>query len=204
MLRRELGLGQGTKIIGMVAYMYAPKRYLGQRRGLKGHEDFIDAAAFCLQQTSDILFVVVGGPWNGAVKYERRIREYAAKRCADRVIFLGTRNDVADLYPDFDVVVHPSHSENVGGAVESLLLGVPTIATRVGGFPDLVHDGKTGWLIPPRDPKYLAETIERVLADPTALEKAEHGKNLAHQLFDVKRTAAEVRSIYDNIVGQVK
>lgn len=60
-LRRELGLGQGTKIIGMVAYMYAPKRYLGQRRGLKGHEDLIDAVALCLRHIPDMVCVIVGG-----------------------------------------------------------------------------------------------------------------------------------------------
>jgi glycosyltransferase involved in cell wall biosynthesis len=148
-LRRELRVGPDTKLIGMVAYMYAPKRYLGQRRGIKGHEDLIDAVALCLKEQKDILCVFIGGAWNGADRYEGRVREYAKKRLGGRAIFLGTRNDVAELYPDLDVVVHPSHSENVGGARESLLLAVPTIATNVGGFPDLVKPGETGWLEPP-------------------------------------------------------
>ena len=50
---------------------------------------------------------VAGGAWNEAYAYERRVRAYARRRCGDRVIFLGTRSDIADLYADFDVVCHP-------------------------------------------------------------------------------------------------
>ncbi len=204
-LRKELGISERTSIIGMVAYMYPPKRYLGQRRGLKGHEDLIDAVALCLRHIPDMVCVIVGGAWNNAMVYEQRVREYGAKKCGDRVIFLGTRNDVADLYPDFDVAVHPSHSENVGGAVESLLKTVPTIATNVGGFPDLIKHDKTGWLVPSANPKQLAETIIKVLKDPTrAKEVAERGQALAMHLFDVKRCAREITDIYCTILSRDK
>lgn len=203
-LRKELELSAECKIIGMVAYMYAPKRYLGQERGLKGHEDLIDAFKICLEREPHIRCVIVGGAWNNAATYEQQVREYAEKKCGDRVIFLGTRHDVPDLYPDFDVAVHPSHSENVGGAAESLLLGVPTIATRLGGFPDLVRDGATGWLVPAKDPPTLARAILDVLSNPSeAYNRAKAGQNLARDLFDVKRTAGEIKVIYEKIVGQV-
>ena len=202
-LREELKLGPECKIVGMVAFMYAPKRYLGQKRGLKGHEDLIDAFKICLDKNPDLRCVMVGGAWNNATGYEAAVREYARSRCGDKVIFLGTRSDVADLYADFDVAVHPSHSENVGGAVESLLLGVPTIATRVGGFPDLVQDGKTGWLVPPKDPKALSVAIESALADPIgARAKTLAGQQRARELFDVRRTAKEVKDIYEQILGR--
>src|SRR5690606_31044154 len=110
--------------------------------------------------------VFVGGAWNKAYSYEKQIREYAERKGGDRFVFLGTRNDVLELYPDFDVAVHPSHSENLGGAVESLLLKVPTIATNVGGFPDIVIDGETGWLVPPGRPDKLAEKILVTLDNP--------------------------------------
>jgi len=203
-LRGELGLGPDCKIIGMVAFMYAPKRFLGQTRGLKGHEDLIDAFSICLEKDPDMRCVMAGGAWNNATGYETEVRDYARKRCGDKVIFLGTRNDVADIYADFDVAVHPSHSENVGGAVESLLLGVPTIATRVGGFPDLVQDGKTGWLVPPKDPQALAAAIQNALNDQNdAKSKARSGQKLARILFDVRKTAKEVKNIYEQILGRM-
>ena len=202
-LRRELGLAADTRIVGMVAFIYAPKRYLGQSRGLKGHEDLFDAFAVCAQKDPSLRCVVVGGAWNGAVGYERRVKEYARDTCGDRVIFLGTRRDVPDLYPDFDVVCCPSHSENVGGAAESLMLAVPTISSDVGGFPDLVIPGETGWLVPARDPPKLAAAIQEALADPqTARERARRGQELARHLFDVRRCAKEVRAAYGQILGR--
>ena len=199
-LRAELGLSSETKVIGMVAYMYAPKRYLGQRRGLKGHEDLIDALGLCFQRDPNLVAVFVGAAWNGATSYEEQVKEYARQRVGDRAIFLGTRSDVSEIYPDFDVVVHPSHSENVGGAAESLILGVPTIATDVGGFPDLIKPGGTGWLVPPKDPEALASAIGDALADPVrAQQMADEGALLARQLMDVRNNARDVLNAYERM-----
>ncbi len=199
-LRTELGLNSETKIVGMVAYMYAPKRYLGQHRGLKGHEDLIDALELCVRRDLNVVAVFVGGAWNGATEYEEKVKAYARQRVGERAIFLGTRSDVPDLYPDFDVVVHPSHSENVGGAAESLILGVPTIATNVGGFPDLVQPGVTGWLVPPKDPDALASAIGDSLANPIrAQQMADDGAVLARQLMDVRNNARDVLAAYEQI-----
>ncbi|NTU73621.1 glycosyltransferase family 4 protein [Candidatus Roizmanbacteria bacterium] len=202
-LRKELGVDYRTKIIGMVAFMYAPKAYLGQRRGLKGHEDLIDAVAICKQKFPDLLCVIIGGAWNNKKSYEDQVRRYAATKCGDKVIFLGTRHDVPDLYPDIDVAVHPSHSENVGGAVESLMNAIPTIASNVGGFPDLVRPGDTGWLVPPKSPEILADAIMEVLNNSDhARCLARRGQVLANNLFDVRRTATEVADIYEKICSR--
>lgn len=203
-LRKELGLESECKIVGMVAYMYAPKRYLGQTRGLKGHEDLIDAVKICLERDPQMRCVIVGGAWNNATSYEESLRDYARRQCGDRVIFLGTRHDVPNIYADIDVAVHPSHSENVGGAVESCLLGVPTIATEVGGFPDLICDGITGWLVPPKNPQALAAAVLDALGNkPEAQKRARAGQELARDLFDVRKTAAGIKTIYEQILGQV-
>jgi glycosyltransferase involved in cell wall biosynthesis len=202
-LRSELGIDADTKLVGMVAFMYAPKYYLGHTRGLKGHEDLIDALELCFRVSPNIMGVFIGGAWNNATSYENQVRAYGKKRCGDRVVFLGTRNDVLELYPDLDVVVHPSHSENVGGAAESLLLAVPTIATNVGGFPDLVKPGETGWLAPAGNPARLAECILAALRDPArARQMAAKGQALARNLFDVRKTARQVFEIYQSICAQ--
>jgi glycosyltransferase involved in cell wall biosynthesis len=200
-LRSELGLPSDTKIVGMVAFLYAPKRYLGQTRGLKGHEDLIDAIALCRKQQEDIIGVFVGGAWNNAARYEAQVRAYAREVCPDGAIFLGTRHDVPELYPDFDLAVHPSHSENVGGAVESLLMGIPTIATNVGGFPDVIIEGETGWLAPPRNPHHLATAILEALSDPDRAKRyALNGQRLTETLFDVRETSRQIQDIYTAIL----
>jgi glycosyltransferase involved in cell wall biosynthesis len=199
-LRSELNLDAEDRIVGMVAFMYPPKRYLGQRRGLKGHEDLIDAIAAASRRLPRIVGVFVGSAWNHADRYERSVRRHASRCSGGRTIFLGTRGDVPALYKDFDVAVHPSHSENLGGAGESMLSGVPTVATNVGGFPDLIEHGRTGWLVPPRRPLALAECIQSVLRNRSlALEVASRGQERARVLLDVRRTAAEVAAIYERV-----
>ncbi|MBI4748163.1 MAG: glycosyltransferase family 4 protein [Acidobacteria bacterium] len=196
-LRQELGLSETTKIVGMVAYCYGPKWYVGQTRGLKGHEDLIDALALCLESNPDLVGVFVGGAWAGADAYAAKVQAYGRKKLGNKAIFLGNRSDVAELYPDFDVAVHPSHSENVGGAAESLMLGVPTIATDVGGFPDLVIPGKTGWLVPPKNPPWLACAILDVLENPDkARRRALQGQDLARELLSIDNTAPQIADIY--------
>ncbi len=203
-LRAQIGHSADTKVVGMVAYMYTPKRHLGQWRGLKGHEDLIDAIAIASKHEPNIVCVIIGGAWGNAIAYEGRVRAYGARRCGDRVLFLGPRDDVSDLYPDMDVAVHPSHSENVGGAGESLLLGVPTIATAVGGLPDVVIEGETGWLVPPRRPDQLATAILAALRDPIrASDMAARGRELARRLLDVKRNAQEILEIYETILSRI-
>ncbi|MBA3700067.1 MAG: glycosyltransferase family 4 protein [Planctomycetes bacterium] len=202
-LRQALHLKSGTRIAGMVAYLYPPKRYLGQRRGIKGHEDFIDAIARCRAIGHDVVGVVVGGAWGGAAWYESQIHAYATRHCPDGIHFLGLRNDVNDLYTEFDVAVHPSLSENVGGALESSLMAVPTIATSVGGFPDLVIPNQTGWLVPPASPIALAEALSQALADDMhARQLAANARELALRLFSPPRLAREIRDIYRLVSGQ--
>lgn len=200
-LRRELELSPEEQVVGIVAYMYAPKRYLGQARGLKGHEDLIDAVAICRKRGLNVKCVMVGGAWAGADWYEEKVREYARKKCGDAVVCLGTRHDVADLYPGLDLIVHPSHSENVGGAVESLLLGRPTITTNIGGFPDLVKDGETGYLVPSKNPRALADKIEYALTHyDEALRLAENGRLLCRKMFDIRKNARDVYEAYQRIL----
>ncbi|HND18329.1 MAG TPA: glycosyltransferase family 4 protein [Acidobacteriota bacterium] len=200
-LRQELGLSATTNIVGMVAYCYGPKWYVGQTRGLKGHEDLIDALAVCLENKANLVGVFVGGAWAGADAYAAKVQAYGREKLGNRAIFLGSRSDVAELYPDFDVAVHPSHSENVGGAAESLMLGVPTIATEVGGFPDLVIPGKTGWLVPPKNPGRLAATILEVLDNPDeAQRRALQGQDLARELLSIDNTAPQIADIYWDLI----
>jgi glycosyltransferase involved in cell wall biosynthesis len=203
-LRAELGLDPIKKIVGMVGLMYAPKKILRQRRGVKGHEDLIDALAICLQAEPDIVGVFIGGAWSGAEEYERQIRAYARERCGDHAIFMGTRDDVPDLLPDFDVAVQPSHSEGVAAtAVEAQLLGIPVVATNVGGQPDLIKQGETGWLVPPRDPSAMARAILDIVQHPErARAVVAAGRERAMRCFNGVQQSHEVYAFYRTILAR--
>ena len=200
-LHKELNLPPETKIIGNVAYFYAPKKHLGQKRGLKGHEDLIDAIDIASRTNNDLVGVFVGGPWDGCQNYMDEVIKYANNKKYGRYYFLGLRHDVQNLYGDFTLTVHPSHSENVGGAVESLFCQSPTIASNVGGFPDLVIPNKTGWLVPSKNPQALAEQIMAALNSPEQQQKfSKQGNELAKEMFDVRHNAADIVKYYKQLL----
>lgn len=199
-LRAELGLNSDDIVVGMVAYIYAPRKYLGEKRGIKGHEDLIDAVALIQDKYPDLHLVFVGGPWVGADKYEKEVIAYGKQKVRN-IHFLGTRNNVPELYQDFDMVVHPSHSENLGGAAESLMLGVPTIASNVGGFPDIVIPGATGYLTNVASASSIAEAIETIIANPQeAKSMAKYGQEYLRDLLDAKKTSRDVYWFYRQIL----
>jgi glycosyltransferase involved in cell wall biosynthesis len=204
-LRRELELSDEAPLVGMVAYMYAPKWFLGQSRGLKGHEDFIAALKLVREARPDARGVIIGGRWGDAEWYEERLRYLGTKTCNGYLAFLGPRRDVPALYPDLDLAVMPSHTENIPfSAIESLLSGVPVVATNVGGLPDLIQDNKNGWLVPPRQPEALASAILEALNDrDEAKRRTTEGQARARKLFDAETTGREVAGIYERILGHL-
>ena len=187
-------------LIGMVAYFYAPKRYLGQKRGLKGHEDLIDALSLVRQKYPRVKCVFVGGAWGNTEDYFQQVKNYAQEKVGDGCVFLGTRHDVAELYPQFDLAVHPSHSENVGGAVESMYAGVATLTTDVGGFPDLVIDGETGYMCKAKDPQMLAEKIIQAIENPQQRQQQIiAASDKVKQVMNVADNAKQVYDFYQHI-----
>jgi glycosyltransferase involved in cell wall biosynthesis len=201
-LRGELGIAPEVPLVGMIAYMYAPKWVLGQHRGLKGHEDFVAALSLAREELTSLTGVIIGGAWGKAAWYESQLRYLGGKACGASLVFLGTSSGVPLLLPDIDLVVVPSHSENCGGAVEPLLSGVPVIATNVGGLPEVVRDGETGWLVPPRNPAALADAMIAALRDGYERKRrAMAGQRLVKTLFDVQRTGRKVAVAYEQILN---
>ena len=119
----------------------------------------------------------------------------------DNIIFTGLRNDLKKIYQELDIAVHPSHSENVGGASESLAAAVPTVTTNVGGFTDVIIDGKTGYLCLPKNPNSLADSIDKVLTDYSKAKKmALLGQKKVKKIFDINNSAKRVKDIYLKII----
>ena len=200
-LHKEFNIDKDAVIIAMVSYFYKPKKYLGQKRGIKGHEDFIDALKIVMKKHENIVPVIIGNAWDGAESYEQQVKDYAKEVLGNNIIFTGYRNDIYDIYPEVDMVVHPSHSENLGGAAESLMLAVPTISSDVGGFPDIVIPGKTGCLVKPKNPDDLAQKLTWAIEHKNELKQmAIEGQSLVSELLDLDNTAKAVYDIYARIL----
>lgn len=204
-LRRRLGLPPDAYVAGNVNFIYPPRRWLGQKVGLKGHEDVIDALGLAMAEEPRLHGVLIGGVFGedpGGRRLEA-LRRRAESVGRGRIHLPGPlpRDGVASAWPDFDCCVHAPLSENCGGVVEPMMAGVPVIASRVGGLPEPVRHKTTGLLVPPRDPRRLAAALRETMAMPeTSAERARRGRQLARRMFDVERTADEVLAVYRHLL----
>lgn len=175
----------------------------GQVSEVKGIWEFIEAARFLVSRGSHAHFVVLGDDLKGRGQLRREAEERVrALGIAHQFTFLGFRADAPGLIPLFDVVAVPSHVEPLGNAtLEAMAAARPVVGANVGGIPEMVQDGVTGVLIPPRDAVALAEAIGGLLADrPRSESMGRAGRLRAASSFSVEAHAARVQAIYDEVL----
>lgn len=147
----------------------------------KGFGILIEAAAQVNRNKPDIGFVVFGdGPLRNDLA--RRIGAYDL---TDRFVLAGFRGDLERILPWLDLAVLPSFTEGLPVAVlEAFAAGVPVVATAVGGTPEVVEDGKSGYLVPPGDAATLARRMLDALADESRRQAlADHGRRRVRSEF---------------------
>jgi glycosyltransferase involved in cell wall biosynthesis len=152
-LAREFGIDPASPVVACVAQLIARK----------GHGLLIKAWSMVQAAVPEARLMLFGqGP------LESRLRRAVSGRTfRDSVIFAGYRADLPDFLGRFDVLVHPAVQEGLGLAVlEAQAAGVPVVAFRAGGVPDVVADGRTGVLVPVGDSAALAAAIIALLRDP--------------------------------------
>jgi len=116
----------------------------------------------------------------------------------DRIAFLGEVRDVRSVLAHAQMFVLPSRSEGIPlTALEAMACGLPVVATRVGGLPEVVEDGVTGLLVPPADPAALAQAILDIGRDPErGLRMGQAGRERVEQHFEIRRMVADYESLY--------
>jgi L-malate glycosyltransferase len=119
-----------------------------------------------------------------------------------RIVFTGFRGDVPDLLSEVAISVLPSLSEGTSNTLlESMAAGVPVIATRVGGNPEVIEDGVSGLLVPPRDSAALAAAMDRLLEDESlALVLGQAGMRRVSELFSLEGSVHETEHLYQRLV----
>jgi glycosyltransferase involved in cell wall biosynthesis len=121
---------------------------------------------------------------------------------AERVRFLGTRRDALDLLHAADVFVMPSVVEGMSNALlEAMAVGLPVVATEVGGMPEVVVDGETGLLVPPADPERLSAALAKLLLAPElGREMGSAGRRRIEQRYRVEQMVRGVERLYDELL----
>jgi len=209
-LPEEYGFAAGTPLVGVVARLEPEK----------GHPTLLEAWPHVLERAPEARLLIVGeGSRREALEEQARSLDLLGDEChGDRcvgtrharpgakVVFTGRRDDVPAVTAALDVAVLPSYREAQGLVIlEAMALSRPVVATNVGGIPEMIEDGVTGLLVPPRDAPALAAAITRLLEDhPLADTLARAGHDLVHERFCLERMIAEVGSIYESGAAAVR
>ena len=182
--RTELGLDTDAFVVGGI----------GRLDAQKGWDVLCRAAALVRRRIPGARFVVIGrGPAHDELA---RIPDCGA------VEFVGYRDDAPSYIPAFDALAVPSRFEGLGRvAVESMLVGVPVVASRIGGLPEVVGD--CGFLVPAERPEELADALVRIAEDPDRhAALAERGRRRAAARFGVEQMVTETTRVYESVLGR--
>jgi glycosyltransferase involved in cell wall biosynthesis len=173
---------------------------IGRLRKEKGHSFLIDAIDEVRKRIPEVKLIIVGDG-----EEEKRLKERVKRlSLTETVVFTGLRRDIPELLTIAELVVLPSLWEGMPNSLlEAMAAGKPVVATSVGGIPEVVANGETGILIPPRDSKALAETIVRLLRDR---EKGHamgmKGKKRVEQYFPLAQSIHLTEMVYQEILNR--
>lgn len=181
-----------------------PGRYgigvFGRIRPRKGTEEFVRAMLRVLPERPGWTAVLVGQTTEEFRPFEHRLRGILAEAgLSHRVHFLGFRKDPAEIpewYRSVSLVVCPSRTEGFGlTCLEAMSSGCPVVATSAGAWPEVITEGRDGYVVPCRDPEALAEAVLRITGDPERL--AEMGRNAREKVASGFRIEDEARGILE-------
>jgi glycosyltransferase involved in cell wall biosynthesis len=193
--RESLGLN-GRRLIGLVGRI---------RFGRKGQDVFLRAAGLLKSRVSNVKFLCIGSPFPGNEKhlclFNSLVEELGLE---DSVMCTGDVQDIKAAYAALDISVHCSTlPEAFGGVViESMAMGKPVVATRIGGTLEQIEDGRSGLLVEPGDVRGLAAAIERLLLDEDLRRDfALQGRKRFEQKFEFEVFYRQILSFYGNPKG---
>lgn len=181
----------GVLRVGMIARMNDPA---------KNHAAFVRVAAKVAQRYPQAEFVFVGdGPLRAGL--EERVRALGLGR---RVVFLGDRRDIFEILAALDVSVLTSLSESLSNVImESMAAGVPVVAARIGGNPELVRDGAAGFLVPSGDDEAFAAALGKLLENGGLRARlGARAKSEAKSRFSLRNVCTQYEKLYREVLAQ--
>jgi len=187
-LRRELGFPPSARLVAVFSRL----------NPMKGVEYFLDAASIVAERFPDVRFLVAGD--GGSRKeLEDRARRLGLEA---RIVFTGFRSDVRELLSEAAISVLPSLSEGTSNTLlESMAAGLPVVATQVGGNPEVIEDGVSGLLVPPRDSAEIAAAVGRLLEDEGfARRLGQAGMRRVSELFSLSGSVQQTEHLYQRLI----
>lgn len=198
-VRKELKISNEEIVVGVV----------GQLIPWKGHKYFLEAAKTIKEKISNVKFFIVGDEVPKGSGYRKELEEFALQKgLIDNVIFTGFRADIPKIMNTIDIFVLPSIREPFGRVlIEAMAMAKPVIATNAGGVPEIVVDNETGILVPPEEPKAIANAIVFLIENRArAKEMGKAGRERVEKLFTIQKSVGNIEDVYIEIlkIKQVK
>jgi glycosyltransferase involved in cell wall biosynthesis len=188
-LRRSLGLAPDVPLIGFV----------GRLNPEKAPDVFVEAFAHVARAHPDARAVIVG---DGPMKAGLETRA-ASLGLAERLHWVPFRDEIAPLLVDMDVIVMPSRTEGFPMLLlEAMALARPVVASEVGGIPEVIERGRSGWLCPRADAAAFGEVVSRVLEHPEARRLVgEQARRTVLERFTAEIMAQRMMALYDEVLA---
>jgi len=192
-LKTSLGIRDSEQVVGIIAAL----------RRIKDHRSFILAASMVLKERPNVKFLLVGHDFQEKDFSHRNLEEYADHLgVKDRIAYIGPRDDIPEVLSILDVSVLTSLSEGFSNTIlESMAAGKPVVATNVGGNPEAVVEGETGYLVPPKDaPALAARIVELLEQEELAKAMGKAGRERAASMFSLSRVVDEYEALFREVL----
>lgn len=187
-VKTSLGLPPSARLIGSV----------GRLEPVKGHAYLLEAFAALAPRFTDLYLALAG---EGELLPQLRSRA-RSEGLADRILFLGWRDDIPGLLQAFDLFVLPSLNEGMGRAlVEAMAAGLPIVAARAGGVPEVLAEGEAGLLVEAGSALALARGIETLLLDPARGVRLGTAARERAQRYSVEVMLEKLGALYRELLG---
>jgi glycosyltransferase involved in cell wall biosynthesis len=177
---------------------------IGQIGERKGHLYLLEAARRLLQTHPEVRFWIVGKePAHSKEHYTEQLYRYVEENHLEsHVKFWGFRTDIPDILSRLDILVLPSLQEPFGKIViEAMAMEKPVVASKVGGVPEIVMDGKTGLLIPPGDSDAICQALQQLIEDREKREQmGREGRKRVEQMFSLEKHVHKIQQVYEAIL----
>ncbi len=179
--------------------------YVGRLQSGKGVDIFIKSAKEVVRNINKVMFLVIGDVlFKADDRYKNELimltKEYALD---ERVKFFGFQHDIAKLYYASDLIVVPSVQPDSFPTVilESMACGLPVVASRIGGIPEMIEDGKTGYLFSPGNLNELSELIIKLLKSPELMKQmGDAGRKKVQETFTITNMIDNITNIYKKLI----
>jgi glycosyltransferase involved in cell wall biosynthesis len=163
--------------------------------GTKGQEYLVEALSLLKENNANFKCFLLG---DGAF-YKKIVRHSKKLNLDGNVVFTGHRKEILRFLQCSDILIQPSiaYENSPYSVLEAMACALPVVGTSVGGTPELIEDGKTGFIVPPRDPKALYNAI-RVLIDDEALAKSMglSGRQRVIEKFNMADSVKKTQCVY--------